>query len=295
MTYKLYIDGTDAFLNYGISVIDGGYNELIEYPPIKTVDYNDWQEEDGIQADLSAPVLDSREFEIKFSVIGKHQRLQKLVEKLIDGAYHDFYFKEAERTYKLRMVSHTSIDIAYRLKIITFRFADDFPLFIHDYSYNPPVGGIHESDEYKIDNKRFSDYGIYVLQGTLPEIIKIPGVKQNLFRNISSKNGAYYDGENVTFKEKEVKINCLMRAKTISDFWLNYAAFFYDLTLPNERMLYTMATGKTYPCYYKSCSVSAFYPVDKIWFQFTITLVFTSFRLKFSGAFSNGFSNGFNI
>ena len=57
MINRLFIDGNDAYLQYGVYVTSGGFNELVAFPPLKSVDSNDWQEEDGVEADLSAPVL----------------------------------------------------------------------------------------------------------------------------------------------------------------------------------------------------------------------------------------------
>ena len=53
MSGRFYIDGKDAFTEYGIYVQEGGYNELVAFPPLKAVTSNDWQEEDGIEPDLS--------------------------------------------------------------------------------------------------------------------------------------------------------------------------------------------------------------------------------------------------
>lgn len=44
MSGRFYIDGKDAFTEYGIYVQEGGYNELVAYPPLKAVTSNDWQE-----------------------------------------------------------------------------------------------------------------------------------------------------------------------------------------------------------------------------------------------------------
>lgn len=35
MSGRFYIDGKDAFTEYGIYVQEGGYNELVAYPPRK--------------------------------------------------------------------------------------------------------------------------------------------------------------------------------------------------------------------------------------------------------------------
>ena len=48
MTDRFYIDGKDAFTEYGVFVQEDGYNELVAFPSLKSVKSNDWQEEDGI-------------------------------------------------------------------------------------------------------------------------------------------------------------------------------------------------------------------------------------------------------
>lgn len=278
MSGKFYIDDKDAFTEYGIYVKDSGYNELVAFPPLKSFKYNDWQEEDGIETDLSEPVLNTKEFSMKIVLSGADYRWGGFIELLSDKAYHVFYFSEIERTYRLRLVSNPNLDAAAYLGFVTLKFADDFPL--DGYTYAEPKSTISEYGDYEFDGKLFTDYGVRVLEGTLNEIEKSPAIKQNLLRNIGTSKGAIYDGKQVTYKTKDVKVNCLMRAKTLAELWHNYDALLYDLVRPEERLLYVDETGYEYPCHYKSCSVSEFYATEKIWLKFTITLVFTSFRLE---------------
>ncbi len=70
MSGRFYIDGKDAFTEYGIYVQEGGYNELVAFPPLKAVTSNDWQEEDGIEPDLSEPTLNTKEFSLKIVLSG---------------------------------------------------------------------------------------------------------------------------------------------------------------------------------------------------------------------------------
>lgn len=278
MTDKLYIDGNDAFTAYGAFVAEGGYDELVAFPPLKPVDSNDWHEEDGIEADLSDPVLDAREALVKFAFTGDAMRFGEFIKLLSDNAYHTFYFKEIGRTYRLRMVSAPALQTVHTLGLATIQFSDDFPL--DGYTYAAPSSTMPTGDDYELDGRPISDYGIHVLAGTLDEIMKSPAVKQNLLRNIGTKTGATYDGEFVTFQAKDVKLNCLMRADTLDDMWRNYNALLYDIVRPGERLLYVDATGLEYPCYYKSCMVSEFYASSDIWLKFSITLTFTSFRVS---------------
>lgn len=278
MRGRLYIDGKDAFIEYGAYVREGGYNELVAYAPLKKVHYDEWPESDGAEADLTAPRLDTKTFKMSLALTGAFYRLGGLIESLSDRAYHTFDFRSIHRTYRLRLVSHTDIKTAYQLGLITLQFADDFPL--DGYKYVAPSSSVSECLDYELDDVPMTAYGVRVLNGTLDEIKKSPAVKQNLLKNIKTLNGAIYDGEVVFFKTKDVKIKCLMRANTLDELWRNYDALLYNLIQPEERRLYVDDMVEEYPCHYKSCQVSKFYPSGKIWLEFTLTLVFTSFRLR---------------
>lgn len=276
MSGRLYIDGQDVYKQFSIYVTDNGYNELIAMPPLKSVTSNDWQEEDGIETDLSAPVLNNREIAVRFALPGLFSRYLAFIEYLSDGAYHEFNFARIKRTFTLRLVSSSNADLAKMFGFVTLKFADDFPM--KDYEYKVPNSSMPTANDYTIDGDSFTDYGMRILQGSLTEVQKLPSVKTNLLRNLKCSNGAIYDAKNVTYKSKDVKLYCLMRANTLDELWRNYDALLYDLIRPNERLLWVDELDKEFPCHYKSCSVQEFFPEDKIWLKFTITLVFTSFR-----------------
>ena len=279
MTGWLYIDGNDAYSLYGVYVVKGGWNELIAYPPLKSVESNDWQEMDGIEADLSDPVLDTREVQLKIAISGLYSRFFALLELLSDGAYHTFECASIGRTYKLRLVSQPNLAMAKALGTATLKFADDFPLL--NYTYEAPESGVTACDDYSFDDTDFTVYGVRVLKGTLDEVMKAPNIKTNLLRNIGTQTGALYDGKNVTYKSKDVKIYCLMRAESLTELWRNYDALLYDLIRPDERTLWVNDLEEEFPFHYKSCQVTEFYPDGKIWLQFTLTVTFTTdFRIS---------------
>lgn len=274
MKGRLYIDGNDAYTEYGVYVVKGGWNELIAHPPLKSVESNDWQEMDGIEADLSAPMLDTREIQLKVAFAGLDNRFFTLLELLSDESYHVFECAYIKRTYRLRLVSQPNLAAAKVIGTATLKFADDFPLW--GYTYKKPTSNVAAYDDYTFDGVNFTTYGVRVLKGTLDEVMKTPTVKTNLLRNISTQAGALYDGKNVSYKSKDVKINCLMRADTLEELWRNYDALLYDLIRPNERKLWVDELGQEFLFYYKSCQVTEFYPTDKIWLQFTLTVTFTT-------------------
>lgn len=279
MTGRLYIDGNDAYLQWGVYVVVGGWNEAIAYAPLKTVEFNDWQEEDGIEADLSDPKLNTKEISLNFAYAGLYSRFIEFVNLLADGAYHEFNCVHIRRQFTLRMTQMPNLDHAATLSFVSIKFSNDFPL--KGYAYREPSSSVVRAEDYLIDGVPFTDYGCRILKGSLSEVMKSAAVKPNLLRNIATQPGAIYDGAVVTFKSKDVKLNCLMRADTLDELWRNYDALLFDLIRPDERLLEVSELEQTFPCFYKSASVSEFYPDDKIWLAFTLTLTFThSFRLE---------------
>ena len=275
----LYIDGHDAYKRFGVYVVKGGFNNLISYPPLKDVDKNDWQEDDGIEVDLSSPVLNTREVSIKFAISGLFSSMFDFLELLSDGAYHTFDFYEIGRKYKLRLTQQPNLKTLKTLGHTTLKFADDFPL--SDYNYKTPSSNIVATDDYSFDGIPFTNYGIRVLKGCYDEITKSAAVKSNLLRNITTVSGAVYDGMRVSYKSKDVELYCLMRAETLDELWRNYDALLFDLIRPNLRTLWVNDLEQEFPFMYKSCQVTKFYPTDRIWLQFTLTITFTEdFRIK---------------
>jgi hypothetical protein len=277
MTGKLYIDGQDVYLKYRICVTEGEYNELITFAPSKSTDSNVWAEDDGAEYDLSKPVLDTRELSIGFACLGIDALFGAFMELLSDMAYHTFEFAAIGRTYRLRLTDNPNLTLKTTLGLFTLRLADDFPL--RDYAYKTPSSGLVSVQGYEIDGRDISEYGMYALRGNIEEIQKSPAVKKNLLTNIKTGMGAVYDSAWVKFQTKDVRLSFLMRAATLPELWKNCDALLYDLSRPNERLLYVDATGYEYPCFYKSCSVEYFASTGKIWLQFSLTLTFTSFRV----------------
>lgn len=287
---KLYIDGKDAFTYYGIFIEEGGYNGVLAYPALKAPEVtNDWAEYDGIEVDLSDPKLDLKELEIKFGAIGDY-RTGDLLTLLSDGSYHVFEFREIQFSCKLRLLSEVSNLMYVGAKTFTLKFADDFPLL--DYTYQEPSSNTVPTQGYEIDGVDFSAYGIRVLEGSEAQVLKAPVVKKNMLRNLATENGAIYDGKNVVYQSKEVTLNCCLIANNLTEFWRNYRAFLHDLievvevdegngikVQTAERSLFVDSLCEEYPCYYKNSKVSLFSLTGKIWCVFTLTLVFTVFRI----------------
>ena len=263
MKGQLYIDNQDVFIELGVATLQGNYGELVAFPSSKTPDSNDWTEEDGKEFDLSALNLDTKDITLDFGFLSEW-KFNDLVAMLSDMAYHDFNFPHLGRTFRLRLSSQNSFEI-----------------------YSPLPKG------YELDGVDLSAYGVLILKGTNTEILKTPAVKKNLLQNFKRQDGAIYDGEYVKFQTKDVNLKCLMRAPDFETFWRNRDALLHDLTKLStktddegyeysdaERIFYCDEWSESYPCYYKSCKTDDFNPLGGIWWEFTLTLVFTCFRLE---------------
>lgn len=290
MKGQLYIDGKDVHTEYGVATLQGNYGELITFPPSKTPDSNDWAEYDGREFDLSEIHLDTRDVTLEFGFFSEW-KYNDFVALLSDMGYHDFNFPQLGRTFRLRLSSQNSFEMYSNTERSKFTFANDFPRS-DDYVYQEPINSILLPKGYELDGVDLSAYGILVLQGTNEEILKTPVVKKNLLQNFKFQDGAVYDGEYVKFQTKDVSIKCLMRSPDFDTFWRNHDALLHDLTKLSaktdgegyeyedaERSFYVDEWSENYPCYYKSCKTDSFNPLDGIWWAFTLTLVFTSFRL----------------
>jgi len=266
---ELFVDDIDVFDEYGVYVVTGGWNDLVAFPPLKAIDYNDWHEYDGIEADLSDPKLNSREVSMKFASVGGFNAFVGL---LLTAPKHTFNCAAIGRSFTLRLVQQPNLQEARELGLLTVKLADDEPMDRekHDRLAPQRPSIVPASTAWRLDSYNFSTYGVRVLAGSQSELDKAPAVKLNLLRNIKTQTGAIYDGRLLTKQSKDVKLSCLMRADSLTQFWRNHDTLLYDLIQPDERKL-----NRTIPCYYKSSSVSEFFPEGNPWMKFSLTLCVT--------------------
>lgn len=268
----LYIDGVDVYTEYGISVSDVAYDDLVCFPSLKDIPFNDWHEQNGIDPDLSAPVVNARDISIPFYVSGAHGGYSAFIEALTDGSYHTFNFATIGLTRSLRLKSCGELMSVSGLGSFSLVFSDDDPSVD---VYESPSSVIAKYGDFLLDGVDFAEYGIRFLRGTMDSITQMPDIKENLKRDISVVNGLQYDGLNVTYKSRTASLRCLMRAGSKEEFWRNWNALLYDLVKEGSRTLTVAELGKEIPCFYKGCSVNCFFPDrGKFWFEFTLDLEF---------------------
>lgn len=277
MIGKTYIDGVDIYSAFGAFVVRGGYNGLLSFPHLKAVDTNDWPDEDGIETDLTNPVLDTKEFIVSFAAKTEAGALALIHSLTTGGAYKYFTFNEIGKFALLRLLSQSAMQVNNGLVLFSLQLADDFPL--SGYTYTTPASTMVDQKDYTINGTQAANYGLWILQGTRSSIKKTAATKSNLITNINTKSGASYDGENVFLKSKEITLSCVLTAGSKTEFWRNYNALLYDLTRPGLQFL-GFDSNQLEAFYYKEFSVSGLtITPSKIWVELSITLVFPNLAL----------------
>lgn len=294
-TGKLFIDGYDAFIKYGVFVEQYGYKALIQMASFKKLESTEWGEYDGEEFDLTNPMLDTKTFPIQFCTT-EIDKWNNLLELLSNKSYHIFYFTELGKSYKLRLVGNPSRSSLKHFGKFSLNFADDFPpvvlnAFINeddldDYNlilmqqpYTVAPSGFRQSG-YTLDGIDFSLFGIYVLDGTDESIEKAPNVRQNLTISSKATPGIIYDDKNVMYKSKDVGLKLLIHAPNIAEFWRRWYSFWTVVLKPESRKFCMDESIEESQCHYKSNSITKFdiKKNSKVWCEFVTTLTFTDSR-----------------
>lgn len=278
LTGRLYIDGADAFTEYGVFVEQYGYKGLVGMPAFKTISVTEWAEYDGEEADLTAPVLDAKTVSIPFCILNV-RKAEDLYVALCDGAYHTFRFTDlGNKEYKLRMTSTGSFSSLICLGKLTIAFSDDFPPEQTGEPYAAGESGVKQTG-YMIDGIDFAQFGVYVVRGTDDSLRKSAEVRAALSVSPTAAAGVIYDeGATPRFRAKDATLKLFIHGADIDDFWSKWNALFATVTAAEARTLYFPKLGAEYECYYKSCTVSKFeiVPAGRVWCEFNLVLRITA-------------------
>lgn len=284
----LTIDGADIFEEYGVVVSDGGLASLVRWPSLKEVESNDWFEEDGLEVDLSAPALASRDVEIPLSLV-KGNDILGFLTMLGSKTFHEVYSPDLGLTFRLRYVSCGSVStVNGEVGTASVTMADDFPLWGFTRSglasTSVPACGV------TVDGRDLSAYGARVLQGTVDSFRQAAVSKTPLTRDVAARDGlitdgvtdggltiedgASYDNPAMRKRSRNVTVKCLMSRMTAAAFARNWRTLLYDLTRPGSRTVTVAALGKSFRCHYSSCSVTRFWSATGgLWCEFSVVLV----------------------
>lgn len=276
MIGEFYVNNIDMYERYGISILQNSYEGVIQYSSLKSVPINNWPEDNGIEVDLSNPRLENSNFRINFGSSTEQGRID-FIEYITNQVYNEFYFVPIGVKRMYRVLSETS-NTSLGITNFTIQFADDYPRLWAVKNTLQPTS-VYQTG-YFIDDIPFSDYGIFVRDGTDDNIERTPGVKENLTQTNRTIDSLVYDPLNVLFESKDTIFHITFRAYSLQDFYANYETFFYDIIQPGLRNFRYHGSNQTYPVYYKSARVSNFSFIGgDVWCEMDITFCFTTFRI----------------
>lgn len=271
LTGRIIINGLDAFTNYGLVFQNDGLKSLLQMPQFKKVEVYDWHEEDGLEADLSAPLLDGRQFTLNFGIShpDAESEAQVLLSDLASQVYHTLYIPWLGRTYTVRYVSNGSFAQNARFDTLSLTFAED-AVTIPTVAVPTQETGI--SMGYFIDDADFALYGCTVVKGTRDSFLKFAATKEALKRSVSTLSGIIYDsGDTVRLKSRDITVKLHIRTPDVPTFWARWYALWNAVLAPEARTI--EGDGMTFQCYYKSNAVQKFMPTIEggVWCDFSIT------------------------
>ncbi len=256
----MLIDGINRENRYGIKVLEGSYESLLQYPKLKEPQKNDWAEYDGLEVDLLTPILDSKEVNLKMYCNGD---VEGFISFLMQKTYRTYEFEDLGVSFRLRFIAVTDIEKwSNNVVIFNLKLSDDngqIPELNH--KVTPSINDLG----FYLDNKNFKDYGIF------PKIEKEQAeTKPKL--EIKSKfiTGVKVAEQGAKKKEYTATLKLFIHSN-LQSYLTGYYQFLKDLIKPNERTL--TIQDKDYKCYYQSSKINKFeLQGNDVWCQFDINV-----------------------
>jgi hypothetical protein len=269
------IDGKDIYKEWGCTLLEGSFDDLLKYPKRKSVTFRNWAEADGIDPDLSVVEFEARTVKLSFlmEAIGEAEfwhRYRKFAADMSAPGYREFGLI-AGTTNRMRLNAGTKYELP--IPPAAGKNVSSFDLnFVEDTHSIYPVahlyGGINLRGQLAINGIDFGEFGIGC-DDDLEDILKTPAMKAPF------TDGRTMDLSTIKVKHQEIKLSLWMMACSVEEFLNNYRAFFHQLTGLGNQELYINTLDGIVQVYYSDCPS---YKVE-IWDErqiatrFTISLV----------------------
>ena len=280
---NIIIDNQDIYSEYGVTFAKNGFSGLLGIPAFKQLEITDWPDEDGIEVDLSSPLLGPHTFQLSFVYVDP-EKAMAFYEFIMGAETHVICVNALGVEMTVRCLNSGKLNC--KLKAIgelSLTFVRD-EVVLTQPSF-PSTSKVSQRGYY-LDSVDLSSYGIWVLQGSDESLKKPAAMKENIIINSKSAAGQTSmgysheeEGEivpDVHIKSKDVTLNLLINAPS-DKFIAGYSRFFYDLTRPALRT-FTTPFGGPSNCYYKSSSVRILEILNgaspRIWCEFSVVLCF---------------------
>lgn len=280
---NLIIDNVDIRTDFGVSVEQAGYRQLVQEPKRREVPANDWHEEHGSEYDLTDPArLEPRSIELPF-VSADFDRYLNFVNLLASvPPVKQFNFIELGTINRLRLDSQKSLNAMSLTGRFALTLIEDTPRRYDaaDYDYTQQL---LPDQGYSIDGTDLGRMGIYVQESARTELLRLPTVKPNQSMQSSTQDGQTYDNSMMHFEPISIKLPYLIATDSVSDFWERHEMLFALLYRAGQR---TLAFGQmSIPCYYTAHRVDLFriYGRGSVWCQGSVELTLINYTPAFHG------------
>lgn len=228
MIGRLFIDGEDAYVTYGVAVCQGGYDRLVEFPKPKPYTKNDWHESNGLEIDNSPMVFQAREVPINFVCFGTQDKFSAFIDSLADGVDHTFNFFPISLTCTLRYINTTNFVQCRGFSTFTATFGIDGDVFA-GYTYSEPSISAYGDTSNQFNFGHFRQFGLSILGNYRSELFKATNAKKSLSYSLAGTNGIVYDTTgDITFAQRTSKLNFIMQSDSWSDLWERWKALLYN-------------------------------------------------------------------
>jgi hypothetical protein len=134
MVATVFIDGNDLYAEYGLILLRGSYDGLMQPPKRKASLQNNWQDQDGLDIDLTDPHWEEKEVDLKFLMTATSEAMwwvqYNAFFTLVKGAARhvlqvtelnqsfNFYYKEVSNYTQITTITNRSLVAAqFTMKI----------------------------------------------------------------------------------------------------------------------------------------------------------------------------------
>jgi hypothetical protein len=134
MAANVLIDQHDIYAEYGVILLRGSYDGLLQPPKRKTSLSNNWQDEDGLDIDLTEPHWEEKDVDLKFLLVAPDETtwwanytnffalVQQFGRRVLQVSElkmsFDFYYKEVDNYTQLTTITNTKLIAAqFTLKV----------------------------------------------------------------------------------------------------------------------------------------------------------------------------------
>lgn len=248
----------------GMFILRGGSNDFLSFPERREPAQNNWAEHDGLDVDFSDLSFNPKKVSVQLYLSAPNetqfmQRLNAFQNLHFQPGYRNIYVEEFQKTFSLRFLGFGEYlhkgglaKSGKKSGKLTVEYMMDDPVQLFNPTPSLPQGEGVNATHVQLNGVDLSQYGIIVKE-VYSTVLRPASPKSTLERSFNHINGIWADVAIIRKKEsKQVTIDCVMSAGTLSEFYNNYNALFgvMNSTAPIE--LSTLDTDRL--CYYKAMS-----------------------------------------